>query len=150
MAIPPIQSELPISDTAAGYELYTPAQIGVGALLGWPVARAFFLARNMRRLGEPRQANQWIVGSIIGTVTLLVALMLLPLGGIGGGLSAGYIAAFVILARQLQADALQRYQAAGGRIGSWWAVVGLGFLLLALTLVVFFDIALLLPTPKGT
>jgi hypothetical protein len=52
-----------------------------------------------------------------------------------------YVFAMMSIANKLQGEAVNQHLAVGGRLGSWWAVVGAGLLCLAIIFGIFFAIA---------
>jgi len=89
----------------------------------------------------------WLASGIFGTL-LLVALVLfvIPERFPPYVLPVAYTVALRELARKAQGDAIASHRAAGGAIGSWWAVVGFGVVGLALFFAVIIGIAILFPS----
>lgn len=118
---------------APGYRLYTPIQVAVGAFVGSPLAACWLVAHNYRVQGEGRTANQWIIGGVLGTIGLLLLAYVLPKDiPITGG-HIGYVVAFYNVQKMSNGALLAAHEAAGGRRGSWWSVIG--WSLLAFTIV---------------
>lgn len=118
---------------APGYKLYTPIQVAVGAFLGSPLAACWLVAHNYRVQGEGKTANQWIIGGALGAIALLLLTYFLPKNiPITGG-HIGYVVALYNTQKMFNGARLAAHEAAGGRRGSWWSVIG--WSLLAFTIV---------------
>ncbi len=137
---------LPPEDTAVlTKRLFSPGQIGLAALLGGPGAAGWFIAWNERQLDRPANGSWWLWGSVLGTLLLLVAVVLLPVHFPRQSLAIGYVAGFYAAAKQLYGTLLKAHRTAGGPVGSWWVVVGVGLLFLLTFLALTFLIVFLLP-----
>ena len=127
-------------------KLYTPAQIGVAALLGSPAAAGWFVSNNEAHLGRPYNGRRWFWGSLLATVVLVVGSFFLPVHFPRTGLAIGYVVGCHQTAKQLYTAAVQEHRATGGQFGSGWKVVGAGLLFLVGFRVVIFLRPFLLPT----
>jgi hypothetical protein len=125
---------------APTYELYSPQQIGVAAFLGAPIAACWFIARNFRNLGNHQAETLWLIGGLIGTVAVLVVSFFLPAGFPNQLIPLGYLFGLLYATKRVQGEAINRHIAAGGQLGSWWKVVGVGLLCLAVILGIIFAI----------
>jgi hypothetical protein len=84
-------------------------------------------------------------GGAIGTVALLVISFYLPERFPNYAIPAGYTIGFLQGAKQTHGVAVEQHLASRGRLGSWWAVVGISLLILVPVLVVLFGLAFVLP-----
>ena len=129
------------------HRLYTPAQIATASLLGGPLPACWFVAQNAKRLLRPSQRSTWLAVGIGATLLLLIlVLFVLPDSFPPYILPIAYTVALREVARRVQGEAISSHRAAGGAVGSWWAVVGLGVSGLALLLGLIFLVILLFPS----
>ena len=127
--------------------LYTPAQIATASLIGGPLPACWLVAHNARELHYPTQRITWLASGIVGTLLLLaLVLFLVPERFPRYIIPVAYTVAIRELARRAQGDAISSHRAAGGAVGSWWAVVGFGVAGLVLFLAVIIVIAFLFPS----
>jgi hypothetical protein len=119
-----------IESTAA--RLYSPQQICLAAFLGSPVAACWCFARNFRQLGQPGVAQKWLIWGGGGSFALLVLLCLLPFAQRLPHyiIPIAYSIAFREVAKRIHGEAVARHASAGGRLASWWFVVGISLLFL--------------------
>lgn len=136
---------------ATATRLYSPGQIALAAFLGSPLAGFWFFATNYRELGNRRAANQCLIWGTIGTLALFAIPFALPEAFPKSVIPAAYTVTFAQTARQIHGAALHEHQAGGGRLGSWWMVVGVSVLCLAVALGLLFGGALIyvLLSPSG-
>jgi len=127
------------------HKLYSPGQIALAALLGSPLAACWFWSRNYRQLDQPRSANQCLIWGIAGTAVLLTVSFFLPEHFPNSAIPIGYTMGLRQAAKQIHGDTITQHISAGGRLGSWWAVVGVSIGCLLLVLAVIFGVVLLLP-----
>jgi len=125
---------------APRYELYSPQQVGLAAFLGAPIAACWFIAHNYRNLGNRQASSLWLLGGMIATVALLAICFYLPDGFPNQLIPITYVFALLYATRKLQGEAVARHLTAGGRLGSWWAVVGVGLMCLVSIIAVIFGI----------
>jgi hypothetical protein len=125
-------------------KLYSPGQIALAAVLGSPLAACWFFACNFRELGQPKTAKHYLIWGGIGTAVLLVIAFFLPDRFPNSILPIAYTAGLFQAAKQLHGTTVARHISAGGRLGSWWSVVGISLLCLILVVVALIGIVLLL------
>jgi hypothetical protein len=112
--------------------LYSPRQIGLAALIGSPVAACWCFSRNYRRLGNADAAQKWLIWGGGGSFVFIVLLCLIP----GAQrlphyiIPLAYSLALQEVAKRIQGDAVAQHISAGGRLASWWLVVGISLLFL--------------------
>jgi hypothetical protein len=110
--------------------LYSPRQIYVAAFIGSPVAACWCLARNYRQLGNPERAQKWLIWGGGGSIVIIVLLCFIP----GAQRLPRYIIpiaysfTFREIAMRIQGDAVAHHISAGGRLASWWLVIGVSLL----------------------
>ena len=112
--------------------LYSPRQISLAAFIGSPVAACWCFARNYRQLGNPERAQKWLIWGGGGSFVFIVLLCLIP----GAQrlphyiIPLAYSLALQEVAKRIQGDAVAQHISAGGRLASWWLVVGISLLFL--------------------
>ena len=119
------------TESTAG-RLYSPQQICIAAFVGSPVAACWFFSHNVRQLGDPRNAQKWLLwGGGVSFVLLVLACMLpLPQRFPHLVIPLGYSLGIREAAKRIQGAAVTQHVSAGGRLGSWWLVVGISLLFL--------------------
>ena len=125
--------------------LYSPGQIMLAAFLGSPFAACWFFAHNYRQLGHPKSATQCVVWSGVGTVVLLVIAFFLPENFPYAAIPIGYTIGLRQAAKQIHGRIVARHLSSGGRLGSWWAVVGNSLVFFVFVVVLAFGVWILLP-----
>ena len=112
--------------------LYSPKQVSLAAFLGSPVAACWCLARNYRQLGNLGSAQKWLIWGGGGSFVFLVIVCMIP----GAQqfphiiIPLAYSLAFQEVAKRIQGDAVAQHISTGGRLASWWLVVGISLLFL--------------------
>lgn len=137
-------SDHDVAGSSVVRELYTPSQHAVAAFIGSPIAAAVLAAFNYRALGRSRDANQVVVWGIVATFVVFGVALVLPDEFPNAVLPLAYTVAIRSLAQMQFGAVVDAHRAGGGRIGSWWRVVGIGFLSLIVIGGVFFAIVLAL------
>jgi hypothetical protein len=112
--------------------LYSPQQICLAAIIGSPVAACWCFARNFRQLGQPSVAQKWLIWGGGGSFIALLLLCLLPFAQKIPHyiIPIAYSIAFREVAKRIHGEALAQHVSAGGRLASWWFVVGISLLFL--------------------
>ena len=110
------------------YRLYSPGQVALAAFLGGPFAACWLLYRNCHRLGQARRARHCLIWGAVGTVALTVCTLFLPERFPSMALPAGYTIGLYQTAHHMHGDIVSAHRSAGGRLGSWWAVIGIALL----------------------
>jgi len=110
--------------------LYSPRQIYVAAFLGSPVAACWCISRNCRELGDSGSAKKWVIWGCGGSFILLALLCMLPFAQRLPHLiiPIAYSLTFYGVASRIHGDAVTQHIAAGGRLVSWWFVIGISSL----------------------
>jgi hypothetical protein len=110
--------------------LYSPRQISLAAFIGSPVAACWCFAQNYRQLGNTDRAQKWLILGGGGSFISLVLLCMIP--GVQRLphviIPLAYSLAFEEVAKRIQGDAVAQHISAGGRLASWWLVVGISLL----------------------
>ncbi|MBB4864675.1 hypothetical protein HNP46_003546 [Pseudomonas nitritireducens] len=129
---------------ATGEPLYRLAAVVIATLFGTPVAGAWVIAQNLKRLGRDAQVrNAWITGIGVFAAILLAALLLpesVPATPFN-------IAAVIVMhryAKQIIGDAVEQHAAQGGQFASNWRALGVSLLILAAVMAVVFGSAFVL------
>jgi hypothetical protein len=125
------------SASAAGASgpLYSPRQLAIAAFLGSPLAAAWFAAANFKALAQPIKARQTLYWGVGLLVVVTIVSFLLPDGVPNSVLPIAYSIGVYTAAKQRFEETVRLHLAAGGKLGSWWRVVGVS-LLVSLVLVV--------------
>jgi hypothetical protein len=114
------------------YPMYSPGQIAVATFIGGPLAAAWLMAVNFRRLGSLRAAVASVAVAlfvVFGLGTLVVTTGITPpLGFVVFGLT-------VLVQGVLQGNEFRSHLARQGRVDSWWSAIGVSIVTLALSLV---------------
>jgi hypothetical protein len=112
--------------------LYSSQQICLAAFIGSPVAACWCFARNFRQLGQPKAAQKWLIWGSGGSFVALVVLCLLPFAQSIPHyiIPFAYSIAFREVAKLIQGKAVAQHISSGGRLASWWFVVGISLLFL--------------------
>ena len=129
--------------------LYSHWQIALATFLGSPLAASWFFARNFRQLGQTRTANQTLVAGILGTATLLVVAYFVPDDFPFQAIPIGLTVGLRQSALQVHGEVVRQHVSSGGRLGSWWEVIGISLVCLVVILVLIFGAALFMPTKGG-
>jgi hypothetical protein len=137
-------TEIQTAETPSGVA-YSIKQITVAAFLGGPLAAFCFLALNYRLFQQSRNALLSIVAGILGTIAILAIAVILPPWFPNIVLPIAYTLGLRGLADILQGALLDEHARNGGRIGSWWVVIGISVLGIAILVVLVFFLALLFP-----
>ena len=107
---------------------FTPRQHFVAAFLGAPIAAAWLAAHNYRALARMQDARQVVIWGIVATLVMFGIAVVLPEDFPNAVLPLAYCVVVLTLAKQRFGDFIDAHRAAGGEIGSWWRVVGIGLL----------------------
>ena len=124
------------------HTLYSPGQVALAAFLGSPIAACWFFGRNYRQLGHPKSATQCLIWGAVGTVILFVVTFHLPDRFPNLVIPIGYTAGLLQAAKYIHGSTVTQHIAAGGRLGSWWTVVGISLLFLVVVVAVLFGVLL--------
>lgn len=121
------------------HRLYSIKQIAGVALVGGPLAAAWMVSSNFKRLGEPKKAvRTWIVG-IAGLVALLAIGIVLE-RRLGTSLGRAFAAPAALgawaLAKRLQGGALNMHESEGGQFERLWKAFAVAFGGITMTLAV--------------
>jgi hypothetical protein len=119
------------------YALYNSFGVALAALFGSPLAGAFLMALNYRRMGQ--RGRFWSTLAIgIGVTALAMGVSYLLPSSVATGLGIGLVAGIRQVARSTQGDAIDAHVAQGGKVASGWAAFGVGVAgLTALVAVIF-------------
>ncbi len=107
-----------------------------------PVAACWCFAHNFRQLGQPGVAQKWLIWGSGGS---FVALLVLCMFSFSQRLPhyiipIAYSIAFREVAKRVHAEAVANHISVGGRLASWWVVVGISLLFLIGVFVLLFVI----------
>jgi hypothetical protein len=130
--------------SSAPRQLYTPVQHTVAAFVGSPIAAALIAALNYRALGRRHDARRIIGWGMAATAAVFVIAVMLPEEFPNVVLPVAYCVVVRSLAQSRFGALVDAHRAAGGKLGSWWLVVGMGLLSLTIVGLGFFGLAVLL------
>jgi hypothetical protein len=111
-----------------GTRVWSPRQIGLAALLGSPLAAAFFFSRNYVALFNGAGATRVLGLGVVATILVGVLAFFLPRNLPNSVLPAIYTIAIERYAAHCFETRYAEYVANGGTKGSWWTVVGISLL----------------------
>jgi len=119
--------------------MYSPGQVALATFVGGPLAGAWLMAVNYKRLAEPAKMRRAIGLGVLGTAAVIA------LGFAVGNQATWLLALLPIfamreLARALQGAAYSRHVAVGGSRGSSWRAAGVGGASLVIYLGVVFGV----------
>lgn len=118
--------------------LYSPRQIYLAAFLGSPLAAGWFISRNYKTLDRPRLATRMLWLGLVATILAMAIAFVLP-DKLPNSLWPLLYSTLIFLYANSQFEWLTKHHyAAGGRKGSWWAVIGISLLWAAILLGVLF------------
>ena len=125
--------------------MFSPAQIAVASLIGSPLPAFYLLSQNYRVAQQPKNARFMLIVGAIVTALLITVGFFLPNNAPHSPLAI--IAAVCVhqIAKMAQGALLTNHVAGGGRMSSWWVVVGLGCLGMLLVLAVVLGLVFVLP-----
>jgi hypothetical protein len=109
------------------------------------MAACWFFARNYRQLGQPKTARHYLIWGGIGTAALLAICFFLPDRFPNSVIPAIYTVGLLQAAKRMHGMTVARHISAGGRLGSWWSVVGISLLILIIVCAAVFGVVFLLP-----
>jgi hypothetical protein len=124
-------AELQTKETPSG-PAYSTKQITLATFLGGPLAGCWLLSLNYRLFEQPRNAFFSIIAGILGTIAVLAISLVLPPWLPKIVLPVAYTLAVRGIADPLQGSLLDEHARNGGRVGSWWIVVGIAVLCIAI------------------
>jgi hypothetical protein len=136
--------ELQTNEAPSG-SAYATKQIAVATFLGGPLAGCWLLALNYRLFKQSGNALFSIVGGMLATIAVLAVSLVLPPWLPKIVLPVAYSLAMRGLAQSLQGSSLDEHIRNGGRVGSWWIVVGISVLCIAIMFGLVFAALLLFP-----
>ena len=125
--------------------VYSTKQISLATFLGSPLAGCWFLSLNYRRFNQPRNALFSIIGGVLSTIGLLATTLILPPWFPNIILPVACALAMRGIAEGLQGNLLADHAGAGGRIASWWIVVGISLLIVGILFGILFGALWLFP-----
>lgn len=114
--------------------LYTPGQIALAAFVGSPLAAAWFAAANFKALAQPVVAKRTMYLGVGMLILVLAISFVLPDSLPNSVLPIAYALGIRYAAEPYFKAPIRDHVASGGKLGSWWKVVGIS-LLVSLTLV---------------
>lgn len=120
----PPSEELGDSRPVPASPLYSSFQVGLAAFLGGPFAACWLLATNFAALGKPDARRQALLWGAVSTALLLALSFTLPAKFPQAVIPITYTVGLSQAARTYQGAAFAAHLAAGGRLGSYWRVVG--------------------------
>jgi len=135
--------QLPDGSSLPSERLYTADQIGLAAFLGTFFAAAWFYGKNLAATGQPEKKTFALLVGFVATLAAAGIAYFLP-----DSVPAVVPSLLCYVAARSFAEAkfkkiVAAHLAAGGRRGSWWAVVGMS-VLFSLVLVLIILAAMLI------
>lgn len=133
-------------------KVYNSTAIGIGTLLGGPLAAGYFLSENFKTFNESGKARKtWIIAAAV-MIAIFCYFFLVPELFINPVILLLIIAAVVwFLTDRFQGNKIRDHINTGGNIYSGLRTIGIGLAGLAVTTIVALSLALLIDTlPKSS
>jgi len=108
--------------------MYSSTQMAVASFIGTPIAAAWFAAANFKALGQPRKATQTLLWGLVATAFVIGLALVLPDNTPNTVLPIGYSIGVRVIAERVFGATLKDHASAGGKLGSWWRIVGVSLL----------------------
>jgi hypothetical protein len=121
---------------ASPHKIYSKNWIVAGALLGGPMAGAFFLSQNFKAFGEENKSRKTLIIGGLVMLGLLLIVTFVPEAGQFGRLAA--IMPVIMtnhFANFYQKNKIDEHEKAGGKMQEWWRVLGITLLILLITFI---------------
>ena len=131
------------------YKLYPESAVTLATFLGSAIAGGIVLAIDLRRLGRPREAWRWLLGTAFVTALLLTMALRLPEGLPGGMLWLLVVLVMAAVGRSMLRRPLAEHRTAGGEIASLWGAAGVGLASVLGMIVLLAVVAIFLPPFPG-
>lgn len=130
------------SGIATGQPLYRLAAAGLATFFGTPVAGAWVIGQNLKRLGRQQEVQKaWLTG--IGIMLLIfVVAWFLPDSFPAAPINIAAVFAMHQYAKQSTGEALDRHTASGGTFLSNWRALGVSLLFLLAVMAALFGLSL--------
>jgi hypothetical protein len=129
-------------------KIYNEIAIGVGSLLGGPLATGYLIAENFKAFNKSEKGKKTRNFTILATIIISACIILIP-----GKINVPYTLIPIIyaaityfLVRYFQGHKITAYINLGGKLYSWQRAVLVGIIGLTLNLILIFTFALLLDT----
>ena len=137
------------STAVTGEPVYRVTAVGIASFFGTPVAGAWIMAQNLRRLGMPERRRQvWYLGT--GLLFGLILLSLIPASFPVAPFNIVAILTMHEYAKQVTGRVLADHAAQGGAFSSNWRAFGVSMLFLIFTFAIFYGITFGLSLAKGS
>jgi hypothetical protein len=122
-------------------KLYSPRKVLVVALLGGILGGCILHWLNLKALHQDQKANQTLIWSVPFLVILPIFSLLthISLTGVGGAVAAGYM----MEAKRSYGSIYQQHSDHNGKLGGWWAAIGIGIASLLISIGLSVPICLL-------
>jgi hypothetical protein len=129
--------------------------IGVGTLIGGPLVAGYLIAENFRAFNDTSKVKKTWIYTIISTIVIFAGVFLIPdsVRFPNQIIPLIYTGIAYYLAHHFQENKISGHINAGGQIFSWGrtigiALIGLGIMVVAIFVIVFFSDTTVAPTKK--
>ncbi|MDH1012361.1 hypothetical protein N5J43_16145 [Pseudomonas nicosulfuronedens] len=137
------------STAVTGDPVYRVTAVGIASFFGTPIAGAWIMAQNLRRLGMPERRRQvWFVGT--GLLVGLVLLSLIPASFPVAPFNIVAVLTMHEYAKQVTGKALVDHAAQSGAFSSNWRAFGVSLLFLMVIFAIFYGTTFALALAKGS
>ncbi len=124
-------------------KIYKDKAIWLGAFLGGPLTAGYIIAQNFKAFNEPDKARKTLIYTIIATVIIFGGIFLMPdsIKIPNQIIPLIYTGIAYYLLQHYQGTNITAHINAGGPVHSWWRILSVGLIGLALIIIPIFSIA---------
>ncbi|PWK75310.1 hypothetical protein LX99_03803 [Mucilaginibacter oryzae] len=136
--------------TQYNFRIYSYTSIGIATFLGGPVATAYMLSKNFKAFNRPKAVLvTWLVAVII-EIGIIIAFEAIPfVTNLWFLIPVIDTIIALLLTKVFQGEQMAAYNAGGGDAFAWEKGLGIGLLILAITVAVLFVSIIVLLSSMG-
>jgi len=126
-------------------KIYKDRAVWLGAFLGGPLAAGYIIAENFKAFNQPNKANKTWIYTIIATIVIFGGIFSIPdrVKIPNQIIPLIYTAIAYYLVQHFQGANITAHINAGGQLHSWWRILSVGIVGLAIILIAVFFIVFL-------
>ncbi|HEY0429640.1 MAG TPA: hypothetical protein VGC76_17800 [Pyrinomonadaceae bacterium] len=138
-----MEKEIILENRIKPHKIYADKAISVGTFLGGPLVGGFLAAENFRAFGERAKIWRTWAFAVIATIMLFGGAFFIPQLVKIPNMVFPVIIAWItfFLVRYAQGEKIDTHIRTGGKIYSWWRVVGISLLGAIITITLLFGVA---------